>query len=90
MTEARFAARPSTIYNLYQDAFGLSVVKTRERLRATLADADTAALLGVARGTPLLAIRRIAYSYDDDPVELRRSLVDTTQHEYWADIGTSA
>jgi len=87
LTEARFAGRRSTIYNLYQEAFGLSVVKTRERLRATVADADSARALGVARGTPLLAIRRIAYSYDDDPVELRRSLVDTTAHEYWADIG---
>jgi GntR family transcriptional regulator len=90
LTEARFAGRTSTIYNLYQEAFGLSVVKTRERLRATLADADSASVLGIARGTPLLAIRRTAYSYNEDPVELRRSLVDTRQHEYWADIGMSA
>lgn len=88
LTEARFAGRASTIYNLYQEAFGLSVVTARERLRAKVADADTAPLLGVARGAPLLAIRRIAYSYNDDPVELRRSLVDTATHEYWADIGS--
>ncbi|HVE51703.1 MAG TPA: GntR family transcriptional regulator [Casimicrobiaceae bacterium] len=88
MSEPRFANRPSTIYNLYQDAFGLSVVKARERLRATVADQDSATLLGVARGAPLLVIRRVAYSYNDDPVELRRSLVDTAQHEYWADIGS--
>jgi len=47
------------------------VVRTSERLRATLADADTATLLRVARGAPLLAIRRVALSYNDDPVELR-------------------
>jgi GntR family transcriptional regulator len=88
LTEQRFGGRPSTIYNLYQDQFGLSVVKTRERLRAALADADSASLLGVPRGAPLLSIRRIAYSYNDDPVELRRSLVDTSRHEYWADIGS--
>jgi GntR family transcriptional regulator len=88
LTEERFAARPSTVYNLYQEQFGLSVVNTRERLRAALADADTAALLGVARGAPLLVIRRIAYTYNEVPVEFRRSLVDTAQHEYWADIGT--
>jgi GntR family transcriptional regulator len=90
LTEQRFATRPSTIYNLYQDQFGLSVVTARERLRATLADDATASLLGVAPGAPLLLIRRIAYSYNDDPVELRRSRVDTAQHEYWADIGTPA
>lgn len=88
LTERQFASRPSTIYNLYQDAFGLSVVKTRERVRATLADADTAQRLGIAVGAPLLAIRRIALSYNDDPVEFRVSLVNTAHHEYWADIGT--
>jgi GntR family transcriptional regulator len=90
LTDKQFAHRPSTIYNLYQDAFGLSVVRTRERLRATLADAETAQLLGVSKGTPLLSIRRTALSYNDDPVELRRSLVNTAEHEYWADIGTPA
>jgi GntR family transcriptional regulator len=90
LTERQFAQRPSTIYNLYQDAFGLSVVTTRERLRATLADVETAQLLGVSKGTPLLSIRRTALSYNDDPVELRRSLVNTAEHEYWADIGTPA
>jgi GntR family transcriptional regulator len=88
LTERQFAGRPSTIYNLYQDAFGISVVRTRERLRATLADAAIAALLGVARGAPLLSIRRVALSYNDVPVELRVSLVNTAHHEYWADIGT--
>ena len=90
LTDKQFGNRPSTIYNLYQDAFGLSVVTTRERLRATLADAETAPLLRVAVGAPLLSIRRTALSYNDDPIELRRSLVDTAQHEYWADIGTPA
>ena len=88
LTDKQFANRPSTIYNLYQDAFGLSVVTTRERLRATLADAQTAELLRVSAGAPLLSIRRVALSYNDDPIELRRSLVDTSEHEYWADIGT--
>jgi GntR family transcriptional regulator len=88
LTERQFANRPSTVYNLYQDAFGLTVVKTRERVRATLADAEAAHRLGVPAGAPLLAIRRIALSYNDDPVELRVSLVNTAHHEYWADIGT--
>lgn len=87
MTERRFRARRSTIYNLYQEEFGISVVKTRERLRATQADAANAALLNIARGAPLLQIRRVALSYRDAPVEYRVSLVNTEQHEYWAEIG---
>jgi GntR family transcriptional regulator len=88
LTERQFAGRPSTIYNLYQDAFGVSVVRTRERLRAALADGEAAALLRVRRGAPLLSIRRLALTYNDVPVELRTSLVNTAHHEYWADIGT--
>ena len=87
LTERQFRARTSTIYNLYQQAFGISVVKTSERLRATLADAEAASLLGLAQGAPLLQIRRVAFTYHDDPVEYRVSRVNTAHHEYWADIG---
>ena len=87
LTEAQFRARSSTIYNLYQEAFSISVVRTSERLRATLADADAVALLDVARGAPLLQIRRVAHTYNEVPVEYRVSLVNTTHHEYWAEIG---
>jgi GntR family transcriptional regulator len=86
LTERQFRDRPSTIYNLYQDAFGISVVRTSERLRATLADADTARLLGIAPGAPLLSIRRVALGYNDAPVEYRVSQVDTDHCEYWNEI----
>jgi len=89
LTERQFRARTSTIYNLYQEAFGISVVKTSERLRAILADADAAALLALPAGAPLLQIRRVALSYHDDPVEYRVSRVNTAHHEYWADIGAA-
>jgi GntR family transcriptional regulator len=89
LTAAAFRNRPSTIYNLYQQAFGISVVRTSERLRATLADLELAALLRIDSGAPLLQIRRVAFTYNDDPVEYRLSLVNTAQHEYWAEIGAN-
>jgi GntR family transcriptional regulator len=87
LSERQFRDRPSTIYNLYQEAFGVSVVRTSERLRATLADGETAALLGVPKHAPLLQIRRVALTYNDVPVEFRVSLVDTERYEYFSDIG---
>ena len=87
LTERQFSERRSTIYNLYQEAFGISVIKTRERVRATPADDASASLLAVTRGTPLLQIRRVALTYRDAPVEHRVSLVNTERHEYWAEIG---
>ncbi len=90
LTQAQFRDRPSTIYNLYQEAFGISVVNTSERLRASLADSEFAALLDVAKGAPLLQIRRLARTYNEVTVEYRMSRVNTEHHEYWAEIGSNA
>jgi len=87
LTERIFTQRDNTIYNLYQSRYGLNVLRASERLRATVADAGIARLLGVKRGAPLLEIRRIARTYHDAPVELRRSLVDTSRYDYLSDLG---
>ena len=86
ITERAIRDRPSTVYNLYQDAFGVSVVRTVERLRATGVDEEIASLLRVAPGAPLLQIRRVALTYSDMPVELRISHVNTAHHEYWSEL----
>jgi GntR family transcriptional regulator len=86
MTERAIRDRPSTVYNLYQDAFGISVVRTVERLRAATVDDDIAPLLHVAPGAPLLQVRRVALTYSDVPVELRISHVNTARHEYWSEL----
>lgn len=86
LDEAGFAGRDGTIYGLYQARYGINVIRISERLSATVADAESARLLDVAPGTPLLCIARVAYTYHDRPVELRRSLVDTTAHEYTSDL----
>ena len=87
LTERRFRERRSTVYNLYQEAFGISVVTARERVRALTAGDAIASLLGVDVTTPLLSIRRVAFTYRELPVEYRLSLVNTARHEYWAEIG---
>ncbi|HEX4858783.1 MAG TPA: GntR family transcriptional regulator [Usitatibacteraceae bacterium] len=86
LTAAQFRNRPSTIYHLYQTAFGITVVRSAERLRACRADAETARILGVAKGAPLLEIRRVAMTFHDAPVEYRVSLVNTEHHEYFSDL----
>ena len=42
---------------------------------------------GLVRSAPLLQIRRLALTYNDAPVELRVSLVNTAHYEYFSDIG---
>jgi GntR family transcriptional regulator len=87
LTEKIFTGRDNTIYHLYQTRYGVNVLRTSERLRATLAERDAAGLLGVKKGAPLLEINRVALTYHSAPVELRRSLVDTSEHEYFSDLG---
>lgn len=87
LTEKVFTSRDNTIYHLYQTRYGINVLRTSERLSATLADAQLAGVLGVKKGAPLLQINRTALSYHDIAVELRRSLVNTEKHEYFSDLG---
>jgi GntR family transcriptional regulator len=47
-----------------------------------VADAEHAAWLGVAPAAPLLELRRVAYSYNQVPVEWRISRVNTDNYEY--------
>lgn len=82
LTHAKFVERDSTIYDLYRDEFGISVVKTVDQVSAVSADLDTAKKLDLALGTPLLEIVRVAYTFDARPVELRRSLLYTEKYEF--------
>lgn len=83
MTEAQLRDRPSTLYNLYQVDYGLNVIRIEERVRATLASAAHAKLLKIKPGLPLLQIHRVAFSYNDQPIEYRVSYVNTERHEYF-------
>jgi GntR family transcriptional regulator len=87
LTETMLGARPSTLYNFYQDAFGINVVSIDERVRVALAGEIESGILNVPAGTPLLEIQRIAHSYHRQPVELRISRVNAENYEY---VGTSA
>jgi len=82
LTEKRFRERPGTIYRLFQDAFGITVLRAQERARAVAASSETARVLGVALGAPVLELRRTALSFGDKPVEYRVSTVLTGVHEY--------
>jgi GntR family transcriptional regulator len=86
LTEAVFAGRAGTIYGLYQARYGISVVRISERLSAAQPNARVAKLLGVRAHAPVLVIKRVAYTYNDAPLELRSSWVNTEQHEYLSDL----
>jgi GntR family transcriptional regulator len=87
LTETKLRNRPNTLYNFYQDVFGINVVETDERVSVASANELESTQLDVSVGAPLLEIRRIAYSYHRSAVELRVSRLNTEEYEY---IGTHA
>lgn len=90
LDEAALRGRDGTIYGLYEARYRINVVRISERLSAVPAGEDVAAILGVKARTPVLFIRRIAYTYHDAPVELRKSWVNTEAHEYVSDLWKGA
>lgn len=82
LTEKRLRERPGTIYQLWQADFGITVLRAEERARAVSADRAAARVLGVAPGTPVLQVRRIARTFGDKPVEYRVSTIHTALHDY--------
>lgn len=75
---------PNTLYDLFQQRYGILVARADERLTAVTAEARTASMLGVRKGAALLAIDRLAYGLDDRPIEWRVSLVNLDGAHYLA------
>lgn len=87
LDEEGLRSRERTIYALYQSRFGINVIRAEERLRARLCDAETAAALDLEAGDPILEIQRVAYTFNDVPVETRVSRVNTARHDYLNELG---
>lgn len=76
-----------TLYAAYQVHFGITIVKIHEDLKAVRADEVAAEHLRMKVGEPVLEVRRIAYSFDRRPVEVRRSRIDTRANHYQYEQG---
>lgn len=82
LTEADIDTTTGNIYGLYQEKFGINVVRTEERVSAVKTDERSAALLRMPLGEPILQVDRIAYTFNDEPVEFRRIFHETKHHHY--------
>lgn len=71
-----------TIYAVFQQRFGVTMVKIVEELKAVRADAVAREFLGVKVGEPIMELRRIGYSFQGLPVEVRYSRIDTRSNHY--------
>jgi len=86
LTAEQMADYQGPTYAMYEVEFGVQMVRAEEKIRAVAADAQQGAILDVAKGTPLLSVERLAFTYNDTPMELRRGLYRTDTHHYRNDL----
>lgn len=82
LTAERLIEYKGPMYALFEAEFGTRLVRAEEKVRAVLADANSAQWLGVATGAPLLSVERVSMTYQDRPAEVRRGLY-LTDHFYY-------
>jgi GntR family transcriptional regulator len=75
-----------SVYSFYETVFGVRMIRAEERLRAVAADGVAATHLRVTKGSPLLCVDRIAFTYGDKPVEWRRGLCVTDGYSYFNEL----
>lgn len=82
LTAERLTGYDGPMYALFETEFGVRMVRAEEKIRAVLPDSEQCALLQTTSNTPLLSVERIAYTYNDAPMEMRRGLYLTDRHYY--------
>jgi GntR family transcriptional regulator len=86
LTAERLADYHGPMYALFETEFGVRMVRAEEKIRAVLPDKAQRELLQLPPNTPLLSVERIAYTYNNTPMELRRGFYRTDTHQYHNDL----
>ena len=82
LTAERLRDYDGPMYALFETEFDVRMVRAEEEIRAVLPDSEQCELLKTSAQTPLLSVERIAYTYNDVPMEMRRGLYLTNKHYY--------
>jgi len=70
------------LYQLYQDTYATTVLKVQDMVGSEPVDEGLAPLLGCDHNQPIVYVKRVAWSYQDDPVECRHSWIDPRKARY--------
>lgn len=77
---------PNNLYVLYQQAYGIVVLRAEERLNATCAGAAMAERLGCAATDPVMQVERVAFDALDRKIELRSSTFRCDGYRYFVTL----
>ncbi len=79
-------AHDGPLYDLFETEFATRMLQGKERVTAILADTQTADILAMGLGQPLLSVERVSETYEGEPVELRRGRYRTDRHHYLSEL----
>ncbi len=82
----RLAQSKAPMYAMFESEFGVNMVRASEKIRAVNPSKEQANLLQVKMDEPLLRVERIAYTYNDTPIEVRTGLYRTASRHYKNDL----
>jgi len=73
---------PNSLYTLYQEKFGISIVSVRDELHVTQLPSEYADDLGLAAGAPVLMVERASINIDGRAVEWSQAYCSTEKFVY--------
>lgn len=73
---------PNSLYTLYQEKYGISIVEVREDLRATILNEQQAETLSCPAGSPALLVERSSINIDGRVAEWSSSVCNTEHYVY--------
>ncbi len=82
----RIEENQGSLYSMYEQEYGIRMIRAEERLTAVAANGAVAEALNLPLGAPLLSIDRVSYTYGDKPMEWRLGLCLTDDHHYMSEL----
>lgn len=77
---------PNSLYTLYQEKYGISIVSVRDELQAVALPEVHAEHLGLAAGTPVLMIERASINIDGRVVEWSQAFCSSENYVYLVNL----
>ncbi|MDX1738135.1 MAG: GntR family transcriptional regulator [Alphaproteobacteria bacterium] len=77
---------PTTLYDFYEQRFGVKVIHVDEEISARLASEEEAQLLSLKIPAAVMTIRRTAQSFNGQVIELRDCVLNPENHAYLSQL----
>ena len=77
---------PNSLYGLYQEKYGITIVQVRDELRAVALPEQYADLLELAAGTPVIYVERASINLAGRAVEWSTAFCSTEKFVYFSNL----